>query len=195
MCRRRLRTVVASLALQSPRPSWCPGLGRLLASAAVRVWPQDLEPTTNGPPITRTIARFIQAPAQDPLVCSSTRQCWLQLWVSCTVVRRCCDCAASSAPTTKCPDSTPFLGGVCMSPRLWLAVTHFFNIFFILMVPVSEQGMGIGVYAHSRLSCSWTLDSDPIHAPISASSSGAEMGAELAENRVGGRLRRVEREL
>ena len=64
------------------------------------VWPQDLEPTTNGPPITRTVALFIQAPAQDPLVCSSSRQCWLQLWVSCTVVRRCCDCTASSAPTT-----------------------------------------------------------------------------------------------
>ena len=64
------------------------------------VWPQDLEPTTNGPPITRTVARFIQAPAQDPLVCSNTRQCWLQLWVSCTVVLRCCDCTASSAPTT-----------------------------------------------------------------------------------------------
>ena len=43
----------------------------------------------------------ILAPAQDPLVCSSTRQCWLQLWVSCTVVRRCCDCTTSSAPTTK----------------------------------------------------------------------------------------------
>ena len=43
------------------------------------VWPQDLELTTSGPPITRTVAIFIQAPAQDPLVCSSTRQCWLQL--------------------------------------------------------------------------------------------------------------------
>jgi len=43
---------------------------------------------------------FIQAPAQDPLVCSSTRQCWLQLWVSCTVVRRCCDCTSSSSPAT-----------------------------------------------------------------------------------------------
>ena len=59
-----------------------------------------MKPTTNGPPITRTVALFIQAPAQDPLVCSSTRQCWLQLWVSCTVVWRCCDCTASSAPTT-----------------------------------------------------------------------------------------------
>jgi len=35
-----------------------------------RVWLQDLEPTSNGPSITRTVARFIQAPAQDPLVCS-----------------------------------------------------------------------------------------------------------------------------
>ena len=50
------------------------------------VWLQDLELTTNDPTITRTVARFSQAPAQDPLVCSSTRQCWLQLWVSCTVV-------------------------------------------------------------------------------------------------------------
>jgi len=35
------------------------------------VRPQDLEPTTNGPPITRTVARFIQAPAQDPPACSA----------------------------------------------------------------------------------------------------------------------------
>jgi len=59
----------------------------------------DSEPTTSGPPITRTVACFIQA----PVVCSSTtcRQCsWLQLCVSCTVSshRRCCDCTASSAP-------------------------------------------------------------------------------------------------
>ena len=40
------------------------------------VWLQDVEPTTNGPSITRTVARFIQAPAQDPLVCSSTRRQW-----------------------------------------------------------------------------------------------------------------------
>ena len=64
---------------------------------------QDLEPTTNGPPITRTVAGFIQAPAQDPLVCSSTRQCWLQL-CGCRVAsshRRCCDCTVSSAPTQR----------------------------------------------------------------------------------------------
>jgi len=67
-------------------------------------WPlqQNLEPTTHGSLIKRTNALFIQAPAQDS-VCSSTRQCWLQLWVSCTVVRRCCDCTASSAPTTNVP--------------------------------------------------------------------------------------------
>jgi len=31
-------------------------------------WPHDLEPTTNGPAITGTVALFIQAPAQDPPV-------------------------------------------------------------------------------------------------------------------------------
>jgi len=61
---------------------------------------QDLEPTTNGPAITRTVALFIQAPAQDPLVCSSTRQCWLQLRVSYTVIRCCCLCV----PTTHSGD-------------------------------------------------------------------------------------------
>jgi len=105
VCRRRLRTVVASLALQSPRPSWCPGLGRLLASTTLLRTAQDLEPTTNCPPITRTVALFIQAPAQDPPVCSSTIQCCLQSWVSCTVVRRCCDCTASSAPTVQWRDN------------------------------------------------------------------------------------------
>lgn len=35
------------------------------------------------------VALFIQAPAQDlQCTCSSIRQCWLQLWVTCTVVRR-----------------------------------------------------------------------------------------------------------
>jgi len=29
-----------------------------------------------------------------------TGECWLQLWVSCTVVRRRRDCTPSSAPTT-----------------------------------------------------------------------------------------------
>ena len=33
-----------------------------------RVSPQDLEPTTNDPPISRTVARFIHAPDQDPPV-------------------------------------------------------------------------------------------------------------------------------
>jgi len=54
--------------------------------ALLRMSPGPGTDYTNGPPITRTVARFVQAPAQDPLVCSGTRQCWLQLWVSCTVV-------------------------------------------------------------------------------------------------------------
>ena len=68
------------------------------------VWPQNLEPTTNGPPITRTVARFIQAPAQDPRVCSSTRQCWLQLWVSCH--RAVLWLYSEFSTDYKCPDST-----------------------------------------------------------------------------------------
>jgi len=70
------------------------------------VWPQDLEPL---PTALRSpeLSLSIQAPAEDPLVCSSTRQCWLQLWVLCTVVRRCCDCTASSAPTTNVPTRPP----------------------------------------------------------------------------------------
>jgi len=30
------------------------------------LWPQNLEPTTASPPTARTVANFIQAPAQDP---------------------------------------------------------------------------------------------------------------------------------
>ena len=100
VCRQRLLTVVASLALLSPGPSWCPGLGRLLASVAMlRMAPGP--GTDYQLPFDHhnlTVAFFIQAAAQDPLVCSSTRQCLLQLWVSCTIVRR--FCTASSAPTT-----------------------------------------------------------------------------------------------
>ena len=86
------------------------------------VWPHDLEATTNGPPITRTNALIVQAPAQDPPVCFSTRQCWLQLWVSCTVVRRCCDCTASSAPTTNVQTRRDILP-YCLSTVLCAAGT------------------------------------------------------------------------
>ena len=63
------------------------------------VWPQDLKPTTNGPPITRIVARFTHAPAQDSHV--PALECWLQLWVSCTVVRRCCDCSHCTASSAR----------------------------------------------------------------------------------------------
>jgi len=49
------------------------------------VWPQDLEPTTNCPSITRTVAFFHSSASSRPTCFSTTRrQCWLQLWVSCT---------------------------------------------------------------------------------------------------------------
>jgi len=49
----------------------------------------------------------LSAPAQDPLVCSSTRQCWLQLWVSCTVVPSAMLWLYSEfGADCDCPDST-----------------------------------------------------------------------------------------
>jgi len=88
---------------------------------------QDLEPTTNGRPITRTVARFIQAPAQDPLVCSSTRQCWLQLWVSCTVVPSALLWLYSEfGADCKCPDSTrlDITGSIYMYSLIGLVSTQ-----------------------------------------------------------------------
>jgi len=99
-----IRTVVASLGLQSLGPSWCPGLGRLLASAALlaEYGPRTMEqPTTNCPSITRTVAFFIQAPAQGPpvsalLVDSAGCSCGCRVHIA----RLCCDFTASLAPTT-----------------------------------------------------------------------------------------------
>ena len=54
------------------------------------------------------------------------RQCWLQLWVSCTIVRRCCDCTASSAPTTNVQtrlDSRKRLISHGSLPRRWRCIT------------------------------------------------------------------------
>ena len=70
-------------------------------SFACWVWPQDLEPTTNCPSITRTVAFFIQAPAQGPpvsalLVDSAGCSCGCRVHI----VRLCCDFTASLAPTT-----------------------------------------------------------------------------------------------
>ena len=59
-----------------------------------RVRPRNLEPTAYScSSITRTYAVCILAPAQDRPVPALDR-CWLQSWpwVSCTVVRRRCDC-------------------------------------------------------------------------------------------------------
>jgi len=39
------------------------------------VWLQDLEPTTNGPPITRTVPRFIQAPPHSSVPALDSAGC------------------------------------------------------------------------------------------------------------------------
>ena len=105
LCRRRLRTVVASLALQSPGPSWCPGLGRLLASAALLCMapgpgtdycavPTALRsPELSLASFKRQLKTHLSVPALDSAGCSC--ECRVPL-----SHRRCCDCTASSAPTT-----------------------------------------------------------------------------------------------
>jgi len=60
VCRRHLRTVVASLALQYAGSSWCPGLGRLLASAALLRMAPGPGTDYHCSSITRTVVFFIQ---------------------------------------------------------------------------------------------------------------------------------------
>jgi len=97
--------------------SWCPGLGRLLgqrsfAVCCSRTW-NRLPTALRSPELSlgsfkRQLKTHLSVPHTHRISvpgpsCSSTRQCWLQLWVSCRVPsshRRCCDCTASSAPTT-----------------------------------------------------------------------------------------------
>jgi len=55
--------------------------------------------TTNSDCVLKSLSPLINTTSSSA-TSSSTRQCWLQLWVSCTVVRRCCGCTASSVPTT-----------------------------------------------------------------------------------------------
>jgi len=62
VCQRSLWMVVATLALQSPGPPGALDSDVYWPAHLCCVWLQDLEPTTNGPPITRTVPRFIQAP-------------------------------------------------------------------------------------------------------------------------------------
>ena len=70
VCRRRLRTVVASLALQSPGLSWCPGPRRLLASAALLPTWNRLSAALQSPELSLASFKRHSRPT-----CSSTRQC------------------------------------------------------------------------------------------------------------------------
>jgi len=124
--------------------------------ALLRMSPGPGTDYTNGPPITRTVARFVQAPAQDPLVCSSTRQCWLQLWVSCTVVRRCCDCTTSSAPTTNLQTrldstNTSLTVRLSFSQRLWVNPGLAKSVRpWLLRSPAERFGLRILFFCRSR---------------------------------------------
>jgi len=99
VCRRRLRTATASLALQFP--------GHPGALDSDVYWPaQPLLCFARGPeteyqrPFDHQNCRSLYSSASTRLTCSSTRQCWLKLWVTCTILWRCCDYTARSAPTT-----------------------------------------------------------------------------------------------
>ena len=74
LCRRRLRTAVATLALQSPGPSWCPGLGRLLACAALlRMAPRP--GTDYQRPSDHRNCRSLHSSASSRPTCSCTVSC------------------------------------------------------------------------------------------------------------------------
>ena len=97
VCGRRLRTAVASLALQSWRPP-----GALdsdvywLAQPLLfrnRTW-NRLPTAYRSPELSLSLFK-----RQHNTHLFRTRQCWLKLWVSCTIVRCCYDCKASLAPT------------------------------------------------------------------------------------------------
>jgi len=109
-------------------PSTAATAGRRQSRSAVSIWgshgtldqdidrptqlrclrPQNLEPTTASPSTTtaRTVAIFIQAPAQDP-PCPLPAPAVLVVAVSLvyTALRCCCDCSEFGADY-KCPDST-----------------------------------------------------------------------------------------
>ena len=105
VCRRRLRTVVASLALQSPRSSWLlvpwtrTSTGqRSFAVYGHRTW-NRLPTALRSPELSlgsfkRQLKTHSSVPAAlDSAGCS----CGCRVPSS---HRRCCDCTASSAPTT-----------------------------------------------------------------------------------------------
>ena len=71
LCQVAMRRLVAVLS-GSRQPKTSTG-----QSSCAAFGPMAPEPTTNSSSITRTVAGFIQAPAQDPLVCSGTRQRWM----------------------------------------------------------------------------------------------------------------------
>jgi len=72
VCRRwRLRTVVASLALQSPGPSWCPGLGLGCVYGPSRTW--NRLPTALRSPELSIV--FFHSSASSRPTCSSSCGC------------------------------------------------------------------------------------------------------------------------
>ena len=77
--------------------------------------------------------------------CSSTRQCWLQLLVSCTVVRRCCDCTVSSAPTINVQtDLISADGGSSNEAAVRPSV---------FSIPITQKRTGLRAFVLERINC------------------------------------------
>jgi len=103
VCRRRLQTVVASLALQSPR-SWLlvpwtrPSTGqRSFAVYGPRTW-NRLPTALRSPELSLgSCKRYLKTHSSVPALDSAGCSCGCRLPSS---HRRCCDCTASSEPST-----------------------------------------------------------------------------------------------
>ena len=132
VCRRRLRTVVASLALQSPGSSWCAGLGRLLASAVwLRMAPgpgtdyqrpsdhqnchwlyskRQLKSSLTSVDVRRLDVCLTSVPALDSAGCSCGRQFRRPalLWLY-----------SEFGADYRCPDSTQLTCCQCRCTTLW----------------------------------------------------------------------------
>ena len=115
-----LRTAVASLALCSLRgPPGALDLDVYWPAQLCCVWPRTWSrlPTALRSP-ELSLVSFKRQLKTHSSVPELVRQCWLQLCVSCTVVRRCCDCTASSAPTTNLQTRLDW------TPRLSVLLVH-----------------------------------------------------------------------
>jgi len=136
--RRQSRSAVSGALLVQPWTRTSTGQ-RSFAAYGLRTW--DRLPTAlRSPELSlASYKRQLKTP------CSSTRQCWLQLLVSCTVVRRCCDCTVSSAPTINVQtDLISADGGSSNEAAVRPSV---------FSIPITQKRIGLRVFVLERINC------------------------------------------